>query len=71
MAEKPERVMARFYTKEVNKAGIYLMSFFINGIETPVYVDEFLPVKWSKPCFSTSRVGELWAILLEKAWAKL
>jgi hypothetical protein len=46
MAEKPERVMARFYTKEINKAGIYLMSFFINGIETPVYVDDFLPVKW-------------------------
>jgi hypothetical protein len=27
MAENPERVKARFYTKEVNQAGIYLMSF--------------------------------------------
>ena len=44
MAENPSRVKACFYTKEVNKAGIYLMSFYINGKETPVYVDEFLPV---------------------------
>jgi len=71
MAEKPERVMARFYTKVVNKAGVYLMSFFINGVESPVYVDDFLPVRFNKPCFSSSRVGELWVILLEKAWAKL
>jgi hypothetical protein len=71
MAEKPERIQACFYTKTVNSAGIYLMSFFINGNETPVYVDDFLPVRHNRPCFSSSRDGELWVILLEKAWAKL
>lgn len=47
------------------------MSFYINGVETPVFVDDWLPVRHGKPCFASSRVGELWVILLEKAWAKL
>jgi calpain-15 len=72
MAENPSRVKACFYTKEVNKAGIYLMSFYINGKETPVYVDEFLPVNTNdQPCFTNSNGEELWVVLLEKAWAKL
>jgi calpain-15 len=71
MAEVPARVQARFYTKEVNSAGIYLVSFFINGTETPIIIDEHIPVRHNKPCFSSSRVGELWVLLLEKAWAKI
>lgn len=47
------------------------MSFFINGTETPIIIDEFIPVRYNKPCFSSSRVGELWVLLLEKAWAKI
>lgn len=43
MAENPERVLACFYTQKVNKAGIYLMCFYVNGSEYPVYVDDFLP----------------------------
>ena len=71
MAEFPDRVQACFHTKTVNDAGIYLMRFYINGAEYPVYVDDYLPVRHNRPCFSSSRVGELWVILLEKAWAKL
>lgn len=71
MAEIPERIQACFYTKEVNTAGIYLMSFFINGVKTPVIVDDWIPVRMGMPCFSTSRAEEMWAMLLEKAWAKL
>ena len=51
------------------------MTFFVNGIETPVIVDDFLPVKKfavNKPAFGTSsESGELWISLLEKGWAKL
>ena len=47
------------------------MSFYINGEEYPVYVDDYLPVRQNKPCFASSRDGELWVALLEKAWAKL
>ena len=70
MAENPERVKARFYTQEVNEAGIYLMSFFINGKETPVYVDEYFPVKYNQPCFAKFD-KKLWVALLEKGWAKI
>jgi len=47
------------------------MSFYINGEEYPVYIDDYLPVRLNKPCFASSRVEELWVALLEKACAKL
>ncbi len=48
------------------------MRFFLNGQETPVIVDDYLPCTANgKPCFATCRDGELWVSLLEKAWAKL
>ena len=60
-------------TKRVNAAGIYLIKFFINGIETPVIVDDYIPVYkgTNKPAFAYSRDGELWVSILEKGWAKL
>lgn len=61
----------RFYTDKVNSAGIYLMTFFVNGFETPVVVDDFVPTKNGRPAFAGTKEQELWAILLEKAWAKL
>lgn len=44
MAEFPVRINALIETKSVNSAGIYLLKFFINGVETPVIVDDHLPV---------------------------
>ena len=72
MAEIPKRIEALFYTKEINDAGIYLVKFFINGNETPVTIDDYLPCKKNGgPAFAYSKNGELWVSLLEKAWAKL
>lgn len=71
MAEEPARVIELFDTKEVNKAGIYMVTLYINGVETPVLIDDYLPTIYSKPCFASSNDGELWVSLLEKAWAKL
>lgn len=71
MAERPDSVKAVFYTKEVNAAGIYLMYFYINGIKSPVIVDDYIPVNGNRPAFSSTRENEIWAILMEKAWAKL
>ena len=72
LAEFPERVLDMFFNKTVNTAGIYLVKFYINGNETPVIVDDFLPCKPNgQPAFATCRDGELWVSLLEKAWAKL
>lgn len=71
MAEEGHRVIARFETKEVNQCGVYLVSFFINGLLTPVMIDDYLPTKKGTLCFAKSRDEELWVCLLEKAWAKL
>jgi len=61
-----------FITKEVNKAGIYMVRFYINGQETLIIVDESLPVNANgKPAFATCRDSEIWVSILEKAWAKL
>ena len=61
-----------FVTKEINKAGIYMVRLFINGTETPVVIDDHLPVrKDGQPAFATCRDGEIWVSLMEKAWAKL
>ena len=61
-----------FVTQEINKAGIYMMRFFLNGQDTPVIVDDFMPVDADgNPVFASCRDGELWVSLLEKAWAKL
>jgi hypothetical protein len=45
---------------------------FINGVLTPVVVDDWIPVTSNnKPAFSSNKDQEVWVILLEKAWAKL
>ena len=64
-----------FSTKEVNAAGIYVIYFYINGIRTSVVIDDFVPCveqdgNW-RPAFIRSKTQEIWAILVEKAWAKL
>lgn len=72
LAEFPNRVKNMFVTQEINKAGIYMIRFFLNGQDTPIIVDDYFPVKSDgKPAFATCRDGELWVSLLEKAWAKL
>jgi len=38
---------------------------------TPVVIDDHIPTSYDQPAFSKSKSGDLWPILLEKAWAKL
>ena len=54
------------------------MAFFLNGMLKNITIDDFIPcsenefTKTLLPCFAhTDKHGELWPILLEKAWAKL
>lgn len=48
-----------------------MVMFYLNGVETPVIVDDHFPTKFGRAVFASSRDGELWVMLLEKAWAKL
>jgi len=43
MADQPESIQNLFITKEYNEVGIYLLKLWVNGIETPVVIDDFLP----------------------------
>lgn len=70
-AEEPKRIRDRLLVKKVNKAGIYLVTLFVNGVVTPVIVDDWFPVVDDKPAFCSSESGEIWGMLFEKAWAKL
>ena len=72
VAEFPFRIKAMFDTQDINDAGIYKVRFYINGQDTPVIIDDYLPVKEDgKLAFASCKDGELWVALLEKAWAKL
>jgi len=48
-----------------------LLRFWINGVETPVIIDDYLPTVKGKLTFAKAKDDELWVCLLEKAWAKL
>lgn len=48
------------------------MYFYVNGIKTPVIVDDYLPIDENgNVAFASSKTQEIWVSLLEKAWAKL
>jgi calpain-15 len=42
----------------------------LNGKRTPVHVDDWIPTLRGEPLSTATSEQELWAILLEKAWAK-
>eukprot|EP00330_Aristerostoma_sp_ATCC50986_P007804 CAMPEP_0114579938 /NCGR_PEP_ID=MMETSP0125-20121206/4271_1 /TAXON_ID=485358 ORGANISM="Aristerostoma sp., Strain ATCC 50986" /NCGR_SAMPLE_ID=MMETSP0125 /ASSEMBLY_ACC=CAM_ASM_000245 /LENGTH=178 /DNA_ID=CAMNT_0001771095 /DNA_START=245 /DNA_END=781 /DNA_ORIENTATION=- len=59
-----------------NKYGVYSLNFFVQGIPTEITVDDYFPCqKISEdkvvPLFCKPQDNELWALLAEKAWAKL
>jgi len=74
LAEVPGRVESLFNTRVVNDAGIYSINFFVNGQKQEVFIDDYVPCdpKSLMPSFAySSQMGEIWVILVEKAWAKL
>ena len=44
MGGTPESIYDLFETRLVNKAGIYMVYLFVNGVRTPVIVDDYIPV---------------------------
>ncbi len=74
LAEVPKRVEAIFKTRTANKEGKYTVNFYLRGVPTTITVDDRFPCynyRPHNPLFSQPEGKELWAILLEKAWAKL
>jgi calpain-15 len=79
LAETPENIKRIFApeSQKLCKQGIYCVIFYINGKRTPVLVDSLIPTLQNKqtgkfePLSTTTTEDEIWAILVEKAWAKL
>ena len=81
LAEYPERIEKIFLTKEINEAGCYAVSLFVNGERRTVVVDDYFPYDSHKETWAFSRpsedkvsgtnVKEIWVLILEKAWAKV
>lgn len=73
LCEFPSLINQIFITKEVNKDGLYKVILFIDGEYQVVLVDDWFPVIKGTNIlyFAKPNSFELWAILLEKAWAKV
>ena len=73
MTEFPNLIYQVFRTKDVNPEGYYEVVMFIDGEWQVVILDDYFPLKKGTKEFAFSRPNgnELWAILLEKAWAKV
>jgi len=73
LAEIPQRIQQLFPSPDVNKTGKYSVRFFEQGVPKVITVDDQFPCYGNNqdvPLFSRPQGKELWAILLEKAWAK-
>jgi hypothetical protein len=78
IAETPDRIKKIFLTNEVNEAGCYAVSLYINGEKRTVVVDDYFPYDgetktwaFSQPSETKERRNEIWVLILEKAWAKV
>jgi len=70
LAEFPERVEQVFVNKNGNPQGVYGVKLVIDGVQTEILVDDFLPSRYNQPFFSKTAGNEIWVSIAEKAWAK-
>ena len=72
LAEFPGRIQRLFMQTEKNKAGCYAIRLYICGQPMEIVVDDYFAVdNEGELMFAGSNNNELWAMLIEKAWAKI
>ena len=73
LTEFPYLLKEKFRTQKFNEEGYYEVIFFIDGEWQIIFLDDYFPYDPAKKTFAFCKPqgNELWAILLEKAWAKL
>ena len=73
LTEYPYLIKEKFRTQKFNEIGYYEIIFFIDGEWQILFLDDYFPYdpRKKKFAFATPHNNELWAMLLEKAWAKL
>ena len=69
----PELILNLFNTKNINEDGYYEIIFYIDGIKQIVIVDDYIPILefTNQPIFAQPHDNKIWAMILEKAWAKI
>lgn len=73
IALRPPRLERLFLVKQSENKGIFSVGICVNGLWEEVVLDDRFPCLTgsSTPVFARSESGELWAMILEKAWAKV
>ena len=72
LAQRPPLIERLFVTKEWNKEGIYRLKICKDGEWIDVTIDDYFPCEvYGSPIFASFHSGELWVMLLEKAYAKI
>ena len=71
LAEFPERIVRLIFQKTTSQKGAYCIALCITGQWTTYVLDDIFPVKKDGTLpFCYSKNKEIWAMLLEKAYAK-
>ena len=73
LAEFPYLISEKFRTTKFDPIGYYEVILFIDGEWQIIFVDDYFPVRKNGGGFAYAKPhgNELWAILLEKVWAKV
>lgn len=73
LTECPQIIAEIFRVHDIQKNGCYEICLKIDGEWNVIILDDFIPCSKAtrKPIFAKPKGSELWAILLEKAWAKI
>lgn len=73
LTEVPQIIAEIFRVHEVQTNGYYEVCLKIDGVWQVVILDDYIPCnkRTRRPIFANPKGNELWAILLEKAWAKV
>lgn len=73
LAQISDRIKKIIRFKRASDAGVYCFSICLHGVWEEIIIDDKVPCHKDalKPIFSKSTSNELWAVLLEKAWAKV
>ena len=73
LSEFPFLIREKFRTRKFNEEGYYELVIFMDGEWQIIFLDDYFPFDPLKGnfAFATPNNNELWAMLLEKAWAKI
>ena len=71
LTKYPNLLIEKFRTTKYTDIGYYEVVLFVDGEWQIVFVDDYYPIDGDEFPFAKPNNNELWAILLEKAWAKV